>query len=908
MPNWKEIKHWEKIEQQADVEEMVSAFMRKHLTQAQGTPLTSDEWDELLTTPEVQDSILNGTFNPPPDTPQPVVDYITHLSRPRTIEDEMKFDYSLEDFRNFIKGADERTSSSPSSRHYGHWKTLEKYLPDVFSDLFSILHLVMQHSIMLKRLITTVMTLLKKENVPYIHRLRPILLVEVEVQAISSSQWAKKISRSSEKHKIVTESQYGGRKGRQAQSAVLNKLLYYDINNQYVTDYTIIDEDLKANYDRELCTLASLEARKAGSSMSAGKFMVDFLKNQRFHVKTKYGTSTNSFSNLPNDKLWGLGQGLAWSGESWKLSSSTIDDCMQEKCTGMKLKSPDGLMEVNKIMDLYIDDSAQCCNQTTNGRSLLEQTQFNLQYHAHLVYVTGGKLALDKCKYYDIRHSFVNGRPKILRKSEFESSLAVQNDFNSPVAFVKLLDFDVPHKTLGYFVSPSGNQNETVKQLSTLARNWVSRIQQSTLKDFEILLAYESVLLRQWAYRLPGSRLTFDECDSIMKIVRPTLLHAMHTQKNMSKTLLQAGDVYVGMGFRHLYDLAAEEKIKFLHMHLKRNDTTGKLMRISMQITQLQTGLEDVFYNLSFERYSHLVTPTWFTSIWEYMDSRLLQLDLAIDVGFQKQRINDQFIMDILYNHFNQTDLEKINRVRIALKLLTLADVTDVCGRRMLQNIKEGVNYRDSKLQWPKQPLLRSWLPIWQKACSILQREISKCNLGEWLCTHQVWEWKTSNDKKFLQHGDQIYERKVFRNRWRYIRIQDSSTVECNITADVKFVKDSPYLVACGMATKKRHINNFRPTNYDDVFPGMDLTDEVALKIDEAIRTNNIVAATDGSVYKKMGGSAFCIALRNGTVLYQYNCPVPGDIDEVHSNRTEMFALLGVLVFLKKTAQQIQVR
>lgn len=94
----------------------------------------------------------------------------------------------------------------------------------------------MKNCVMLPRLLRTVMTLLEKEDVPYIHRLRPILLVEIEIQAISSSQWAKKFSQASEKHHIITESQYGGRKGRQAQSAVLNKILYYDINNQYVQD------------------------------------------------------------------------------------------------------------------------------------------------------------------------------------------------------------------------------------------------------------------------------------------------------------------------------------------------------------------------------------------------------------------------------------------------------------------------------------------------------------------------------------------------------------------------------------------------------------------------------------------------------------------------------------------------
>ena len=235
---------------------------------------------------------------------------------------------------------------------------------------------------------------------------------------------------------------------------------------------------------------------------------------------------------------------------------------------------------------------------------------------------------------------------------------------------------------MGYFVSPPGNQSETIKQLTKLAQRWVNRVQQSTLRDFEILLAYESVLLRQWAYRLPGSQLSYDECDKIMKIIMPILLHAIHTQRNMSRVLLQSDDVYCGMGFRHLYDLAAEEKMKFLKMHIKKNDTTGKLMRISMQVSQLQIGTEKAFYNLPFEKHAFLATNTWFFVLWEYFDSRLLQMDLAMDITFSKQREHDVFLMDVLDGHFSSTELEKINRVRIALRLLTLADVTSE-GKRI---------------------------------------------------------------------------------------------------------------------------------------------------------------------------------------------------------------------------------
>ena len=105
--------------------------------------------------------------------------YLKHLQRPSRIVNEFPFRYDLEDFKTFIKNAKEKTSSSPSRRHYGHWKSIQKYILDVFADLHAILVLVMQHTILLPRLVKTVMTLLKKEEQPNIHRLRPILLVEV---------------------------------------------------------------------------------------------------------------------------------------------------------------------------------------------------------------------------------------------------------------------------------------------------------------------------------------------------------------------------------------------------------------------------------------------------------------------------------------------------------------------------------------------------------------------------------------------------------------------------------------------------------------------------------------------------------------------------------------------------------
>lgn len=82
---------------------------------------------------------------PPVDTPDALKLYLKHLQQPFTITEEFEFFYDLEDFKKFMKHAKEKTSSSPSRRHYGHWKSNKKYLPHVFSDLHAILVLVMRY-------------------------------------------------------------------------------------------------------------------------------------------------------------------------------------------------------------------------------------------------------------------------------------------------------------------------------------------------------------------------------------------------------------------------------------------------------------------------------------------------------------------------------------------------------------------------------------------------------------------------------------------------------------------------------------------------------------------------------------------------------------------------------------------
>ena len=153
------------------------------------------------------------------------------------------------------------------------------------------------------------------------------------------------------------------------------------------------------------------------------------------------------------------------------------------------------------------------------------------------------------------------------------------------------------------------------------------------------------------------------------------------------------------------------EKTKFLFMHLRRRDTTAKLLQIAMQSLQLECGSEKLFFNNDYSQYSPMVTQTWCTNLWEYYDARAIYMDLDLEIVAKPQRKHDRFIMDILVQHGTFTDKELIgiNKVRQHLGLIMLSDVADLRGKRLLQTTKNSENKRGSKYTFAPQMPKKNW-------------------------------------------------------------------------------------------------------------------------------------------------------------------------------------------------------
>lgn len=241
--------------------------------------------------------------------------------------------------------------------------------------------------------------------------------------------------------------QYEGRAGDQAQSAALNKVLAFGTNDLYVRNYTSFDEDLKANFDRELSHLGAMEDRYYGVPVKQGAFLHNAISSQQFFIKTKFGISDGPYTFSKDPKVWGLDQGIGWSGSRWIFTSSTITRAVEKHTYGLKLHSPDKSVFIQKILDMLADDTSQICNSFMES-CLLEQTRQNLQLHSHLVFMTGGLIALDKCSFYDVQFIFDdNGNPGMIKLSENAHQLLVRRTFDGSLELIQQLDPDSEHNT-----------------------------------------------------------------------------------------------------------------------------------------------------------------------------------------------------------------------------------------------------------------------------------------------------------------------------------------------------------------------------------------------------------------------------------------------------------------------------
>ena len=178
--------------------------------------------------------ILNGNYSPEE------IDEITHLlitNLRKKTDTVLNGIITTDQFVGKIKKWDERTSTSPSGLHLGHYhalwrhsglstknplrETIELGQSKLIEARVSLLNYALRFGYSYERWRNVVNVMLTKDpGKPRIHRLRVIHLYEADYNLLLAIKWREGIHHAEDK-KLLHEGMYGSRPGRSAMDPVL---------------------------------------------------------------------------------------------------------------------------------------------------------------------------------------------------------------------------------------------------------------------------------------------------------------------------------------------------------------------------------------------------------------------------------------------------------------------------------------------------------------------------------------------------------------------------------------------------------------------------------------------------------------------------------------------------------------
>ena len=238
-----------------------------------------------------------------------------------------------------------------------------------------------------------------------------------------------------------------------------------------------------------------------------------------------------------------------------------------------------------------------------------------------------------------------------------------------------------------------------------------------------------------------------------MRTVYKVILSKIGVNRSVATIFRYAPKSMNGLGLPHIFIDQGCSQIKSLLSHINTKTKLGGTMSAQLESCSIELGSTRHMFTLRYDKWSHILTNCWTNNIWKFAD--LYSINLKGDYSRPHPlRERDIGTMDIIIeNNFeaisNET-LRTLNRCRLYLQIVTLADILDVDGVNIdpLINSLETRIDRKSSWVWPEQvrPLKNEWTTWLKMVEEILEPYIYNIQgLGNWIKTpHQRFQWKYS--------------------------------------------------------------------------------------------------------------------------------------------------------------------
>jgi exonuclease III len=692
--------------------------------------------------------------------------------------------FSFNDFCSALQHWDEKTTTSPSGRHLGHYRVLLPALQDknttvtVISEdesveevgqiilrvYYNVIKAVIMSGISLLRWRTSHTSMIQKiQGNSRIDKLRVIHIYEADYNLFLKVFWGRKLVYNSESQHALNEGQYGSRPGRKSSNQVIKKIMLYQYAALTRTSIATMDNDAKSCFDRIVCTLAMLISLFYGLTKQIVSIHAQTLLYMKYITKTALGPSKSSYGHSPETPIFGTGQGSCASPSLWLHISCFLMDILDSHSFGFKAVSVTKSRQVKVHNQGFVDDTSLMSNGGSSIEELISRLQSDAQTWSNLLFSSGGLLELSKCLYYIAAFQFdATGNPSAY--TPHHSPLQLSTNDSSQFVNIKLLEPDMAHKTLGCFRSLNGDETTQYNHLLKLSQSWAIKLHTRYFSRQEAWMIYHNYFLPQLLYSMQTTNLSKAQCETIQSPVVNAILPLLGFNRHTSRNIVFAPSHFGGIGLTDLYTEVYSNRLESIVTHT-RSETSeiGKLFLINLEYIQILTG-QSIPYLTASSPITYIQT-NWFSGLHEFMIQQELQINIENLWRPSIQRHNDKVIMDNHSSDPNQR-LQVINNWRLFFQVNTLSDMTTADGLKLCSvyltypstDVTPLHPERSTNLSWPVQgkPSQRSFC-YWKHHILTLANSDRfgnlRTKLGDWnstLSSDNRWQSYYASKKIYI--------------------------------------------------------------------------------------------------------------------------------------------------------------
>jgi len=162
------------------------------------------------------------------------------------------------------------------------------------------------------------------------------------------------------------------------------------------------------------------------------------------------------------------------------------------------------------------------------------------------------------------------------------------------------------------------------------------------------------------------------------------------------------------MGILSSSQKMAKECLNYFLYNIRQESSTAHKFQISIVYTQLEVGLFDQFFSISFGLYSHLVTHSYCVKIWGELELQGITLRPSFQSTWTPDPLSnsDIALMEIVVKTYSKKGSSIINRCRMFLQVISIDDLLipntgHIHPAYILGTLPLG---HTSKITWPSFP------------------------------------------------------------------------------------------------------------------------------------------------------------------------------------------------------------